>query len=496
MLLQLRLMNRRTKIVATLGPASSEEKIIHQLIVAGVNVFRMNFSHGSHEQFSKAIDIIRKIATDLDTPISLLQDLQGPKIRVGELKGGAVRLQAGKEVSLTSMPVTGDENLIPVVFPKLYESVQVNSRILLNDGNLELLVTGISDNHIKTRVMVGGVLKPHQGVNFPGANLRLSSPTAKDLEDLKFGLINDVDAIALSFVHSAEDVINLRKRISEIAKDKDDTPIIAKLERPHALTNLEEIVGVADGVMVARGDLGIEMSPEAVPIAQKKIIASANTHGKLVITATQMLESMIHNPRPTRAESTDVANAIFDGTDAVMLSGETAVGDYPVKAVETMVRIIQEAENHLSEWGHWQGELSDQAIGKENSGKATHDDALSITRAAKELAHDRNVAAIAVFTQTGRTASLISKSRPRVPIFAFTPIQRTYRRLTMLWGVIPYLVPYVNTVEAMLSNVERVMLETSTVKPGQQIVLVSGFPVGTFRPPNLALLYTIKENRR
>lgn len=486
-------MNRRTKIVATLGPASWDEGSIAQLITAGVNVFRLNFSHSNYNRFSKAIRCIRDIASKEDVAISILQDLQGPKIRVGELKKGAIRLKEGQTISVTSAEIEGNEHIIPIKFPDLPETIKLNSRILLDDGNLELLVTGISNNILETRVIVGGVLKSHKGVNFPGINLRLTSPTPKDQEDLKFGLEHDVDAIALSFVHSAQDIINLREKIADIAKDKDDTPIIAKLERSQALINLEEIVTAADGVMVARGDLGIEMSPEAVPIAQKRIIASANKHGKLVITATQMLESMIHNPRPTRAESTDVANAIFDGTDAVMLSGETAIGKYPFKAVETMDRIIQEAEDHLPEWGHWNGELGDLGSGESSEADITHDDALSITRAAKELAHDRNVTAIAVFTQTGRTARLISKSRPRVPIFAFTPVQKTFNRLAMLWGVIPFLVPHVNTVEEMLSSVEKIMLEANKVLPGQQIVLVSGFPVGGYCPPNLALLYTLKE---
>lgn len=488
-------MKRRTKIVATLGPACWDASSLSQLVAAGVNVFRLNFSHGSYDKFSEAIQNIRNIASKQSVALSILQDLQGPKIRVGKLKNGEVSIEEGRIITLTSAPIEGNERIIPIEYPDLLETINLNSRILLDDGNLELLVTGISGQSIEAQVVVGGILKSRKGVNFPGINLRLSSPTPKDLEDLKFGLNQDIDAIALSFVHSAQDVINLREKIVEIAKDKDDTPIIAKLERPQALINLEEIVSASDGVMVARGDLGIEMSPEAVPTAQKKIIASANKQGKLVITATQMLDSMIHNPRPTRAESTDVANAIFDGTDAVMLSGETAIGKYPIKAVETMDRIIREAENHLSEWGHWKGELGDLSAGELSETDVLHDDALSITRAAKELAHDRNVSAIAVFTQTGRTARLISKSRPRVPVFAFTPVQKTYRRLAMLWGVVPFLVPYVDTVEAMLSSVERIMLETATVLPGEQIVLVSGFPVGGFCPPNLALLYTIKENK-
>ena len=263
------------------------------------------------------------------------------------------------------------------------------------------------------------------------------------------------------------------------------------MERPEALENLEAIIDSANGVMVARGDLGIEMSPEAVPIAQKKIIAAANRQAKIVITATQMLESMIKDPRPTRAESTDVANAIFDGTDAVMLSGETALGKYPVRSVKTMHRIIIQAEEHLVEWGHWDGELISHEAESRSPFEDIHDNALSITQAAKELAHDRNVTAIAVFTQSGRTAKLMSKARPRVPILAFTPIEKTYNRIALFWGVTPFSVPYADTVENMLTKVEETILRTEKLQPGQQIVLISGFPVGSMCPPNFALLHTI-----
>jgi pyruvate kinase len=378
-----------------------------------------------------------------------------------------------------------------VDFPDLPQCVTPGGRILLDDGNLELVVVSIGDEQVETRVVVGGTLKPHKGVNLPRANLDIPALTEKDEADLAFGLEQGVDAVAMSFVRSGADVARVRNAIARLAPDKKDTLIIAKLERPEALENLHEIVEAADGVMVARGDLGVELSPQEVPIAQKQIIATANHHAKLVITATQMLESMINNPRPTRAEASDVANAIFDGTDAVMLSGETAVGKYPVKSVETMAAIIRQAEVYLPKWGHWSGELGPEASGVVTMGETSHDDALSITRAARELAHDLNVTAVAVFTVTGRTAQLISKARPRVPILAFTPNQRAYQRLSMLWGVIPCLVPFVDTLEGMLASVEEAIMTTTPIQPGQQVVLISGFPVGAMCPPNLALLHTV-----
>ncbi len=286
-------------------------------------------------------------------------------------------------------------------------------------------------------------------------------------------------------MQSADDVIRVKDFISKKAPNQTDTPVIAKMERPEALDNLDEIIDVADGVMVARGDLGVEMAPEVVPIAQKRIIEAANRDGKIVITATQMLESMIHNPRPTRAEATDVANAIFDCTDAVMLSGETAIGKYPIKAVEIMDAIIHESEENLKSWGHWRG-TPHETIG---------DDATSITMAGRELAHDLNVAAIVVFTQTGRTARLMSKALPRVPIIGFTPEEGTYRRMSFYWGVFPRLIPFANSIEEMLRDVDQAMIESTPLKPGQQVVVITGFPVGARRLPNLALLYTVGQKQ-
>jgi pyruvate kinase len=347
-----------------------------------------------------------------------------------------------------------------------------------------LSVKKIKGKQVITEVVQGGLLKSRKGVNLPGANLKLKAMTKKDHEDLEFGLSQEVDVIALSFVRSAEDINSLRRSIKKINPERARIPVIAKLEHPDAIENLHEIIHAADGVMVARGDLGIEMDPEQVPIVQKKITASANRHLSFVIIATQMLDSMVNNPRPTRAEASDVANAVLDGSDAVMLSGETAIGKFPVKTVEMMSNIICQSEEHSDEWGRMSLDLTEDS---------PHDDAVSITRAARELAQDRAVAAVAVFTRSGRTARLMSKVRPEVPILAFTPDLNTYRYLSMLWGTTPYLIPHAETIEEMLSHVDTAVIEGTPVQPGQEIVLIAGFPIHKMVPPNLALLHTIQS---
>jgi pyruvate kinase len=362
--------------------------------------------------------------------------------------------------------------------------VHPGERILLDDGALELKVIGIEATRVIARVTVGGLLSSHKGISLPEAHLDISALTEKDLADLEFGLNLNVDAVALSFVRSERDIQSLRENIAKKTSVQVHIPIIAKLERPEALDHLDAIVEAADGVMVARGDLGVEMSPEKVPIAQKRIIECANRHAKTVITATQMLESMIHNPRPTRAEASDVANAIFDGTDGVMLSGETAVGEYPVEAVHMMGKIICQAEAHVEEWGHWHGPSTTDS---------PNDDTVYMSLAVRELAHDRNVAAIAVFTMSGRTARFVSKTRPAAPILAFTPDQHTYNNLELFWGVTPFLVPRSTTFDEMLADVDRILKATGTVIPGQQIALTCGYPVATISPTNLVLLHRILD---
>lgn len=474
-------MRRKTKIVATLGPSSNSKRVIQDLLQTGMNVARLNFSHGAYEQHEESVHTLRDLSNRLGIPVTIMQDLQGPKIRTGILPDEGIVLTPGHKITLTTDPVTGAGKLIPVDFPEMTEYVHQGSRVLLADGQMELLIHSVNDNEMEAEVTLGGILKSHKGVNIPGAKLDIPGFTEKDERDLAFGMSQSVDAVAMSFVRTPADIARVRAAIGRIAPERMDTPIIAKLERPEALDNLEAIVDIADGVMVARGDLGVEMSPEDVPIAQKRIIESANRHAKVVITATQMLESMIENPRPTRAEASDVANAIFDGTDAVMLSGETAVGRYPAKSVQMMSAIIMKAEEHLDKWGHW----------KQLPTNTMRDDALYLARAASELAHDRSVAAIAVFSKSGKTILQVSKTRPSVPILAFTSSEPTYRRLSMFWGVVPHLVPQADNMETLISHVEAGLLAETRIQPGQQVVLICGFPVNAMRPSNLILLHTV-----
>lgn len=489
-------MNRKSKIVATIGPASQDKATLTRLVRAGMDVARLNFSHGTYDEHAQRIKTLRDLSDELMRPIAILQDLQGPKLRVGNLPNGQVDLAQNEIIVLSSRPEEAAKDsryagkeIIPFDVPDLENSVSPGNHILMDDGALEIEVVGVSPNSVEARVVLGGPLKSHKGVNLPRAHLNIPGFTEKDRADLQFGIQAGVDAVAISFVRSASDVETVRQAIQEFARDVSPqaarTPIIAKIELPEAVENLHEIIHAADGVMVARGDLGIEMSPQSVPNIQKEIIDIANKHSKIVITATQMLDSMIHNPRPTRAEASDVANAIFDGTDAVMLSGETAAGQYPVETVTIMDAIVREAEKHYQRWG--QNLRSSDEV-------ASQADSLSITRAARELAHDRDVAAIAVFTETGQTALYMSKARPNVPILAFTPEVRTYQKMEMFWGVHPFLVPFSTTVETMLAHVDSAIMAFSDLTPGQQVVLVSGFPVGLMREPNFALLHTIGSN--
>jgi pyruvate kinase len=478
-------MTRKAKIVATIGPASESDEILEKLILAGVNVARLNFSHGTHEQHAERIARIRKVSEKLGVCIGVLQDLQGPKIRVGEL-ADPIQLSEGEEIILyatgTTPPGNGAKK-IPVDFRQLFDSVQTSDRLLLDDGRLALKVLSVKDHDaLSAKVVVGGLLSSHKGINLPGVQLRIAGFTEKDEADLAFGISQGVEAVAISFVRTADDVKKVRDALERFSNGKHQPLLIAKLEKPEALDNLDEILEIVDGVMVARGDLGVELPPERVPVQQKHIIRAANLRAKLVITATQMLESMITNPLPTRAEASDVANAIFDGTDAVMLSAESASGKYPVESVQMMDRIVREAETHFLEWG-----AAQHVSGFEQS------DAASMARAAQVLANDKNVTAVACFTMQGQTAWLMSKIRPRVPVMAFTPQLETARRMTFMWGIRPEIVPFVNSVEEMLDHVDAALMRSEVVQVGDQVVLVCGFPVGAVRPPNMALLHTVGE---
>ena len=478
-------MTHKAKIVATIGPASAAEEVLERLILAGMNVARLNFSHGTHDDHAQRIARIRKTSERLGLSIGILQDLQGPKIRVGELPE-PVQLSSGEVITLYTAGTTSPEQnakAIPVDFRQLFDSVRSGDRLLLDDGRLTLEVVSVKDrNALTAKVIVGGLLSSHKGINLPGIRLRIAGFTEKDEADLAFGIAQGVDAVAISFVRTAEDVNKVRYAMERFSNGKRVPLLIAKLEKAEALENLDAILEIVDGVMVARGDLGVELPPERVPVQQKHIIRVANRRAKLVITATQMLESMINNPLPTRAEASDVANAVFDGTDAVMLSAETAVGKYPVESIQMMSRIVCEAEVHFLEWG-----IEQHVQGFE------HSDAASMARAAQALADDKNVTAVACFTTRGQTAWLMSKIRPRVPIMAFTPERDTYQRLAFLWGARPHLVPFVNSLEEMIDQVDSALMHSDVVEIGDQVVLVCGFPVGTVRPPNMALLHTVGE---
>jgi len=478
-------MNRFAKIVATLGPSSSSEERLRQMILAGMDVARLNFSHGTHADHAERIALIRHLSDELNKPIAILMDLQGPKLRIGKLAVEPLPLVAGQQVALSSeSPHELPESItfIPFDVPKLHEALEPGNHILMDDGNLELEVLKVDGENIFAKVLIGGDLKSHKGVNLPGSKLNIPILTEKDVADLRFGLDQGLDLVALSFVKTAADIESARKTMQAMAPGRRVPPIIAKLERPEALENLADIMRVTNGVMVARGDLGVEMSPADVPSAQKRIIRMANECGRFVITATQMLESMITNPRPTRAEAADVANAIYDGTDAVMLSAETAAGAYPVESIRMMGKIVEQSEAHLPEWGHVATLVSEDAF----------DDAAHICIAANDLAKDANVAAIVAFTVSGSTAMWTSKTKPSVPIYAFTPERSTLHWLSICRGVIPFFVPHADTLETMITHVETAISSSTALKAGDQVVVISGFPVGQFRTPNLTLLYKIK----
>ncbi len=472
---------RQAKIIATIGPACSDEKVLKDLINAGMNVARLNFSHGDHQSHLEIIKKIRSVSGELGKPVAILQDLQGPKIRVGDIQEGGKHLIEYSFFTVSNID-RKDPNHIFINYPPIVQDLEVGSRIFFDDGMLELIIREKTDEHLVAQVLQGGILYSKKGVNLPGIDIKIPAFTEKDKRDLQFGLENCVDAVAVSFVRSAEDIKKVRYAIQEFSELDDSIPVFAKLERPEAIRYFDEILSLSDGVMVARGDLGIEIETERVPIIQKEIIEKVNKAGKLVITATQMLNSMITNSRPTRAETSDVANAIFDGSDAVMLSGETAIGKNPIKSVQVMDTIIRKAEDNLSEWGHWKGKQI----------KSYSNDVLAVTHAAHELANDLDVQAIVVFTQTGRTARLMSKTHPRVPIIGSTPVARTFTKMAFFRGVYPIILQPVQTIEEMLEQVQKEISRSAFIKSGQQIVVIAGYPVGEINLPNFAMLYTIK----
>lgn len=465
-------LKRKTKIVCTIGPASGSSPIIEELIRAGMNIARLNFSHGTHEEHAGYIQAIREATSKLNVPVAILQDLSGPRIRTGVLKDKEVRLREGANFTLTTRKVIGDEHKVSVNLPGLPEHVKPGDAIFLGDGAIKLAVVNNTSTDVRCSVIVGGILGWEKGINVPGVNLKIPSFTDKDRGDLLFGLEKGVDFVALSFVKKAEDVLQLRRFLNE---RKADIPIIAKIEKWEAWENLGEILAAADGLMVARGDLGVEIPPERVPLAQKEIIKRCNHTGKPVITATQMLESMMDSPFPTRAEVTDVANSIFDGTDAIMLSGETAVGRYPVEAVKMMVQIALETEAALP----YTKILLDKGADLEPQ----TDDAISY--AACHIAQQLGAVAIVAFTTSGSTARRVAKYRPGVPILATTPSPHEMRRLLLSCGVYPYEVAEPSTVDELFAQGISLSLETGAAKKGDLIVITAGVPTGIRGTTNL-----------
>jgi len=452
---------RSAKIVCTLGPASNSSEMIVRLMHAGMDVARLNFSHGTHEDHARTIKRVREASARLSKPIGILADLQGPKIRTGALKGRQpVQLVKGQRFTISIRPVEGTSEGVSTTYTRMARDVSRGDRILLGDGLIELQVISTTSTQVNCKVVNGGLLGEHKGINLPGVRLRIPAVTPKDHEDLVFALEQGANFVAVSFVRSAKDVLQAKKAI---LRAKHDVPVIAKLEKPEAIDNLDEILLVSDGVMVARGDLGVEMSPEKVPVVQKQIIAKACEARRPVITATQMLESMTLNPRPTRAETSDVANAVFDGSDALMLSAETASGCYPLEAVQMMDRIIREAEANNP---HVLRPIPAQFNIAETASEL-------ICHASEEL----HMKVIAVFTETGSTARLVSKHRPRRPIIAFSTIQETRRRLSLNWGVFPRTIAKVQDIEELVQVAEKRLLEEHLVQPGDVVGIVAGTPL-------------------
>ncbi len=464
---------RKTKIVATVGPVSSSPEMIKKLMRAGVDIFRLNFSHGENSQKLELIRIIRSVSESLGRQAGILGDLQGPKIRTGKMAGDGMQLAKGQEVVITTDNVLGGDGVIPTIYKSLPHDVHPGSRILLDDGLLELKVIALEGDRVRCLVVAGGLLKNNKGINLPGVNVSAPCLTEKDLVDLDFALEAGVDFIALSFVRTAEDIHEIKRII--LAKGK-DTPVVAKIEKPEALRNFKKILEATDAVMVARGDLGVEIEPERVPVYQKKIIQACNRAGKPVITATQMLDSMIRNPRPTRAETSDVANAIIDGTDAIMLSAETASGDFPIESVETMVRIAKDVES------------ADLHVTGSNINVVTTT-AQAVAEASCRTAATLKAKAIAVFTRSGSTAALISAFRPITPIIAFTASAEIHRRLSIYWGVQCTSVGIMENTDQQINEVEKKMLATG-FRNGDRVVITMGL-IETRGSTNLMNVHTL-----
>ena len=473
--------SRRAKIIATLGPASNSPANMRALLLSGMDVARFNFSHGGPLSHAPYVAQLREISREEGRPVAFLQDLQGPKIRTGGLAAGAVELVAGRSFTLTTRSVPGDENEVSTTYSALPRDCRVNDSILLDDGLLSLRVEATSDTDVQCVIVHGGILKTSKGINLPGVNVSAPALSDKDLHDVEWAIAQKMDYVALSFVRRVEDVMQLREIING---SMSNIKLISKLEKPEAMDNLDEIIDASDGVMVARGDLGVEMAPEDVPMLQKRIISRANALGKMVITATQMLESMTVNPRPTRAEASDVANAIIDGTDAVMLSGETAAGTYPIDSIKTMARIVCKTE----------GAIEDGKAGPYLFSYGEEDFASAICQAAASAAGNLNAKAIVCFTERGGTARKLAKFRPPVPVLAMTPYPWVVRQLNLAWGTRAMPIKPSFSTDEMIGIADKELLESGLVAPGDKIVVILGAPVTLSGSTNLMKLHRVGEN--
>jgi pyruvate kinase len=475
----LTISKRRAKIVCTLGPSSSSFERIKDLAWAGMDVARLNFSHGSHEEHLQRLNTVRKVSRELNKPIAILQDLQGPKIRVQTFEKGQIKLNRGDNFTLTTREVQGNEKEVSVSYKSFNKDVKIGNTVLLDDGLLKLNVLEIDGADVHCEVLFGGILSDNKGLNLPGNILSVSALTEKDKQDLEFGIKNKVDYIALSFVQKPDDVLDLKKLIQDADSD---IPVVAKIEKPQAVESIEEIIAVTDIIMVARGDLGVEVNAEEVPPIQKQIIRQCNRKGVPVITATQMLDSMIHNPRPTRAEASDVANAIIDGTDAVMLSGETASGNFPVESVETMHRIVALIEENSSI--NW--EL------RRHRPDVNYTTSLTIGHTAVQAADLMRAAAIVCMTQTGSTARMIARYRPDEPIIAVTHSEKSFSRMALYWGVSGLIVPeFKENIDDAITDVSKTLKKTGLISSGTRIVVTAGLPFAMRRRTNMLRIEVI-----
>ena len=471
---------KRTKIVCTLGPASQSEEVLRELILNGLNVCRFNFSHGSHEEHKGRIDMVKKVREELNRPIAILLDTKGPEIRTGNFADPEVLLEEGSEFTITMDEVVGTKEICTVSYKGLADDVKEGDTILIDDGLVGLRVKSVENGNIKCIVENSGIVKNHKGVNVPGVKINLPAITPKDVSDIEFGIREGIDMIAASFVRKASDVLAIREILEK--NNAGDVLILSKIENQEGVENIDEILQVSDGIMVARGDLGVEIPTEEIPIVQKMIIKKCNELAKPVITATQMLDSMIRNPRPTRAEVTDVANAIYDGTDAIMLSGETAAGKYPVEAVKVMASIAKRIEQTLD---------YDRMLKEKGSKNVTVTDAIS--HATCTTAVDLNASAIITSTSSGYTAKMVSKFRPQAPIIAATSNEAVMRRLALTWGVCPIKSALAGNTDEVIEKSIEASIEAGYVKNGELVVITAGVPVGVSGTTNLIKVHVISE---